>query len=171
MRNAGLGETQAGIARRNINNLIGRWHHPNGRKWKGTEESLDESERAEWKSWLKNQHSKNEDHGKQSHHIMTNRWGNNGNSDRLYFLGLQNHCRCWLQPWNKKTLAPWKKSYDKPRECIKKQRHYFADKSLYSQRYGFPSSHVWIWELDHKEKAESQRIDSLKLWCWRRLLK
>ena len=43
---------------------------------------------------------------------MANRWGNNGNSDRLYFLGLQNHCRWWLQPWNYKTLAPWKKSYD-----------------------------------------------------------
>ena len=35
-----------------------------------------------------------------SHHFMANRWGNNGNSDRLYFLGLQNHCRWWLQPWN-----------------------------------------------------------------------
>ena len=41
-----------------------------------------------------------------------------------------------------KTLAPWKKSYDKPRQCIKKQRHYFADKSPYSQSYGFSSSHV-----------------------------
>ena len=42
-------------------------------------------------------------------------WENNGNSDRLYFLQLQNHCRRWLQPWNEKTLAPWKKSYDQPR--------------------------------------------------------
>ena len=40
--------------------------------------------------------------------------GNSGNSDRLYFLGFQNHCRWWLQPWNVKTLAPWRKSYDKP---------------------------------------------------------
>ena len=38
----------------------------------------------------------------------------NGNSDRLNFLGLQNHCRWWLQPWNEKTLAPWNKSYDQP---------------------------------------------------------
>ena len=44
------------------------------------------------KSLLKTQRSKNQDHGIQSHHFMTNRWGNNGNSDRLYFLGLQNHC-------------------------------------------------------------------------------
>ena len=45
---------------------------------------------------------------------MANRWGNNRNSDRLYFLGLQNHRRWWLQPWNLKMLAPWKKSYDQP---------------------------------------------------------
>ena len=50
-----------------------------------------------------------------------------------------------------KTLASWKESYDKPRECIKKQRHHFADKGPYSQSYGFSSSHVWMWELDHKE--------------------
>jgi len=48
-------------------------------------------------------------------------------------------------------LVPWKKSYDKPRQHIKKQRHYFANKSLSSQSYGFSSSHVWMWELDHKE--------------------
>ena len=51
----------------------------------------------------------------------------------------------------KKTLARWKKSYDKPRQHIKKQRHYFADKDLYSQSYGFSCSHVWMRELDHKE--------------------
>ena len=48
-------------------------------------------------------------------------------------------------------LAPWKKSYDKPRQCIKKQRHHFADKGPSSQSYGFSSSHVWMWEWDHKE--------------------
>ena len=44
-----------------------------------------------------------------------------------------------------------KKSYDKPRQCIKRQRHHFADKVLCSQSYDFPSSHVQMWELDHKE--------------------
>ena len=73
------------------------------------------------------------------------------NSDRLYFGGLQNHCRWWQQPWNEKMFAPWKESYDQPIQYIKKQRHYFADKSLSSQSYGFSSSHVWMWELDHKE--------------------
>ena len=66
----------------------------------------------EWKSWLKTQHSENEDHGIWSHLFMGNRWGNSGNSVRLHFSGLQNHCRWWLQPWNQKALTPWKKSYD-----------------------------------------------------------
>ena len=50
-----------------------------------------------------------------------------------------------------KTLAPWKKSYDKPRQHSKKQRHYFANKGLYSQSYDFSSGHVWMRELDYKE--------------------
>jgi len=46
-------------------------------------------------------------------------------------------------------LAPWKKSYYQPRQCIKKQRHHFANKGPSSQNYGFSSNHVWKWELDH----------------------
>ena len=57
----------------------------------------------------------------------------------------------WLQPWNEKMLAPWKESYDKLRQCIKKHRHQFADKGPYSQSYDFSSSHLQMWELDHKE--------------------
>ena len=48
-------------------------------------------------------------------------------------------------------LAPWKKSYDQPRQPITKQRHYFANKGLSSQSYVFSSSHVWMWDLDYKE--------------------
>ena len=48
-------------------------------------------------------------------------------------------------------LTPWKKSYDRSRQHIKKQKHYFVNKGLYSQSFGFSSSHVWMWELDHKE--------------------
>ena len=69
-----------------------------------------------------------------------------------------------------KLKGTWKKSYDKPRQHIKKQRHYFADKGLYSKSYGFSSSHVWMWELDIK-KVEPWRIDAFKLWCWRRLFR
>ena len=91
---------------------------------------------------------------------MANRCGNNGNSEKLYFGGLQNHCRWWLQPWNYQTLAPWKKSYDQPRQHIKKQRHHFANKDLSSQGYGFSCGHVWIWELDWEESW------MLKNWCF-----
>ena len=51
----------------------------------------------------------------------------------------------------KKTLASWKKTYEKSRQHIKKQRHYFANKDPSSKSYDFSSSHVWVWELDHKE--------------------
>ena len=74
--------------------------------------------------------------------------------------GLQNHCRWWFQPWNEKKLAPWKKSYDQPRQHIKKQKHYFANKGLSSQNYGFSSSHVWMWELYNKESWVA------KNWCF-----
>ena len=68
-----------------------------------------------------------------------------------------------------KDTYSWKKSYDNPRQHIKKQRHYFADKGLSSLSYSFSNSHVWMWELDHK--VERQRIDAFELWCWRRLLR
>ena len=97
MQNAGMDE-QAGIktARWNINNLR---HADNN--------TLMTESKEEVKSFLMKLKEENEntglklniqdrDHDIWSHHFMTNRWGNNGNSDRLYFLGLQNHCRWWL---------------------------------------------------------------------------
>ena len=75
-------------------------NHSNVRMPRGPKEPLNEGERGGWKSWLKTQHPKKEDHGIQSHHFRANRWGNNGNSDRLSLLGLQNHSRLWLQLWN-----------------------------------------------------------------------
>ena len=115
-------------------------------------------------------HSKNEDHGIWSHHIMANTWGDSGNSDKLYFLGLQTHCRWWLQPWNQKMLAPWKKNFDQPRQHIKKQRHYFANKGPSSQSYDFPVV-MYGCESWTIKKAEHRRIDAFELWCWRRLLR
>ena len=61
------------------------------------------------------------------------------------------------------------RSYDKLRQHIKRQRHYFTHKGPSSESYDFSSSHVWMWELDHKE-SEHRRIDAFELWCWRRLL-
>ena len=116
MRNAGLDEAQAGvkIAWRNINIL----RYANNTTLMAEVEEL--------KSLVKVK----EESGKAGLNlnihkmkimvfgpITANRWGNNGNSNRLPFLGLQNHCRC---------------------------RHYFADKGLSSQSYGFSSSHVWM---------------------------
>ena len=67
------------------------------------------------------------------------------------------------KPWKQwETLLSWAWN-------IKKQRHYFADKGPSSQSYGYSSSHVWMWELDHK-KADHWRINAFELWCWRRLL-
>ena len=57
-------------------------------------------------------------------------------------------------------LAPWKESYDQPRQYIKKQRHYFANRGPSSQSCGYSNSHVWIWELDYTENWV------LKNWCF-----
>ena len=59
-----------------------------------------------------------------------------------------------------KTLTPWKESYDELRQHIKKQRHYFVTKGLSSQGYDFSNSHVWMWELNHKEGRAT------KNWCF-----
>ena len=90
---------------------------------------------------------------------MANRWGNNGNSDRLYFLGpkitVDGDCshdikRCL--PLGRKAMTNL--------DNILKSRDYFANKDSFGQSYGFSSSHVWMWELDHKESWEP------KNWCF-----
>ena len=96
MRNAGLEEAEAGIkiAGKNINNL--RYVDDSTLMSESEEELkslLMKVKEESKKSWRKAQHSENEDHGIWSHHFMGNRWGNSGNSVRLYFFGLQNHCR------------------------------------------------------------------------------
>ena len=59
-----------------------------------------------------------------------------------------------------KMLASWKKSSDKSRQHMKKQKHYFTDKGPSSQSYGFSSSHLWMWEMDHRESLTP------KNWCF-----
>ena len=63
-----------------------------------------------------------------------------------------------------------KKSYNWPRQHIKKQRHYFVNKGQSGRRYGFSSTHVWMWELDYIESSVP-RIDAFELQCWRRFLR
>ena len=67
-------------------------------------------------------------------------------------------------------LTPWKESYDQPRQHVKKQRHYFANKGSSSQGYGFPVVMYGCksWAI---KKAEHQKINAFELWCWRRLLR
>ena len=88
---------------------------PLWQKAKGTKEPLDESERRKWKSWLL-------EYNIQKTKVMASSpitsWqidGETMDSVRLYFLGLPNHCRWWLQPWNLKMFDPWKKGCDQPR--------------------------------------------------------
>ena len=90
---------------------------------------------------------------------MANRMGKGESSDRFPLLRLKNHWGLWLQPWNQKTIASWQESNDKTRQCVEKQRHYSADKDPYSQGYGVPSGHIWLWELDRKEGRTP------KNWC------
>ena len=67
-------------------------------------------------------------------------------------------------------LAPWKKSYDKPRQHIKKQRHFFANKAHIAKAMVFPVV-MYGCESWTIKKAKHQRIDAFELWCWRRLLR
>ena len=95
MRNAGLGEAQAGIkiARRNTNNL----RYTDDTTFMAENEEKLKSLLMKLKKESKNVDLKlniqNKDHGIWSHHFMANRWGNSASSDRLYFGGLPNHCR------------------------------------------------------------------------------
>ena len=141
MKNTGLDETQAGIkiAGRNINNLR---HVDDTTLMAESEEELksllmkvkEESEKVGFKA----QHSENEDHGIRSHHFMANRWGNSGNSVRLFFSAPKS---LQMVTAATKMLTPWKENYDQPRQHIEKQRHYFVNKGSSSQSYGSSSSH------------------------------
>ena len=170
MRNAGLDEAQARIksAGRNINNL----------RYADDTTLMAESE-EELNSLLMKVKEENEKAGLKlgklrSWHpvpLLQGKWmGKQWKQWETLFWGLQNHCRWWLQPWNLKTFAPWKKSYDQPRQHIKKQRHYFADKVRLIKAMVFPVVMYGdeSWTI---RKAECQRIDAFELWYWRRLLR
>ena len=86
--------------------------------------------------------------------------GKNGNSERLLFSRAPKSLWMVTATMILKTLAPWRKSYDRPKQHIKKQRHHFADKVQSSQNYGFFSSHVQIRSLDHKQDW------AMKNWCF-----
>ena len=145
MRNAGLDETQAGvkISRRNINNLRYAddiiFMAESKEELKSLLRKVKESEKAGLK--LNIQKTKIVASGP----IAS--WQIDGEtvetvSDFVFFgskITEDGDCSPEI-----KTLAPWKESYDQPRQHIRKQRHYFANKVPSSQRYGFSSCHVWM---------------------------
>ena len=140
-----LKETKAGIkiARRNINNL--RYADDTTLMAEIEEElkSLLMKVKVEWKSWLKAQHSENEDHGIRSHNFMANRWANSGNSARLYFGGSKITADGDCSHEVKRRLLLGRKVMT-ILDSIFKQRHYFANKGPSSQGYGFSCGHVWM---------------------------
>ena len=105
-----------------------------------------------------------------SHHFMADRWGNSRNSGWLYFSGLQNHCRWWLQPWNWKMLIPWKESITNLDSILKSRDITLPTKVRLVKAMVFPvvmyGCESWI-----VKKAERRRIEAFELWCWRRLLR
>ena len=144
----------------------GCWHHPYGRKWRGTKKPLDDSERGEWKSLLKAQHSENEDHGIRSHHFMGNRWENRGNSVRLYFEGLQNHCSHEIKRHSllgRKVMTKLDSIFKSRDITLPKKVHLVKAMVFPVVMYGCES-----WTV---KKAERRGIDTFELWCWRRLLR
>ena len=101
---------------------------------------------------------------------IANRWRNSGNSERLYFEGLQNHCRWWLQPWNKKTLTPWRKVMSNLDSILKSRDVTLSTKVRLVKAMVFPVV-MYGCESWTVKKAECRRIDAFELWCWRRLLR
>ena len=121
-----------------------------------------------WKSWLKAQHSENQDHGIWSHHFMANRWGNNGNSNRLWGSKITSggHCsheikRCLLL--GRKVMTNLHSTF-KGRDITLLTKVRLV-KAIVSPvvMYGCES-----WTI---KKAEHWRSDAFELWCWRRLLR
>ena len=99
---------------------------------------------------------------------MANRWGNNRKNDRLYFSLTLKLLQMVTAAMKLKYACSWKKSYDQPRQHMKKQRHYFADKLRLVKPMVFPAV-MYGCESWTIKKVECQRIDAFELWSWRRL--
>ena len=98
---------------------------------------------------------------------MANRWGNSGNSGWLYFSGLQNHCRWWLQPWYLKMLTLGRKVVTNLDSILRSRDITLTTKVRLVKAMVFPVV-MYGCEIWPKKKAEHRRIDAFELWCWRR---
>ena len=172
MRNARLDETQAGIKIAEEISITSdmQMTPPLWQKWRGTKEPLDESEREEWESWLKTQHSENQDHGNQSHHFMANRWETTETVTDFIFLGskitaggdcsheIQRH---WLLGREAMTKLD---SMLKSRDITLLTKVHLVKTIVFPVvMHGCES-----WTI---RKVTVRRIDAFELWCWRRLLR
>ena len=167
MWNARLDEAQAEIkiAGRNINNL--RYADDTTLMAESEEELkslLMKVKEESGKSWLKTQHSKNKDHGIQSHQFMANRWGNSGNCEKLYFLGLQNHCRWWCNPKTKRCLLLARKAMTNLDSILKSRDITLPAKAHLVKAMVFPVV-MYGCESWTIKKAEHWRTDTFELWC------
>ena len=143
--------------------------HYNGRKWRGTKESLDEGERGEWKVGLKLDIHKTKIMASSPITSQQIEGEKVEAVTNFIFLGTKitadSDCNHEI-----KELALWNENYDKTRQCIKKQRHYLANKGPYSQIYSVTIV-MYGWDSWTIKKAECWRIDTFEVWCWRRLLR
>ena len=105
---------------------------------------------------------KNEDHGIWSHHFMANRWGNNGNSDRLYFLGLQNHCRWYHSHEIKRCLLLGRKAMTNIDGILKSRNITLPMKVCLVKAMVFPVV-MYGCESWMIKKAQCQRFDAFEL--------
>ena len=114
--------------------------------------------------------SENKDHAIWSHHFMANRWGNNGNSDRLYFFGFQNHWDGDFSHETKRCLLPGRKAMSNLDSILKCRYITLPTKVRLVTAMVFPVV-IYGCESWTIKKAERWRTDAFKLWCWRRLLR
>ena len=111
----------------------------------------------EWESWLKSQHSKNKNHGTQSYHSMVNRWGNNGNSDRLLFSWAQKSLQMVSAAMKLKYTCSLEKKFDKPQQHIKKQTLLCQQRSIQSNLWCF-------WTVVLEKTLESLELSRSLSW-------
>ena len=146
------------------------WYHTYVRKWRGTKEPLGEMERGERNADLKLNIQKTKIMANWFHHSMPNRWGNSGNSDRLYFLGSKitadGDCRHEI----KRCLLLGRKVMTNLDSILKSRDITLPAKVRLVKAMVFP---VVMYGCESRtiKKAEHWRINALELWCWRRLLR
>ena len=128
-----------------------RWHHPYGRKQRKTKELLDKSETREWKSWFKTQHSKNEDHGIWFHHFKANRWETMETVREFIYMGSKITANGDCSHEIQRYLLLGRKAMTNPDSILKSRDIILPTKYCLVKAMDFPSSHVWMWELDYKE--------------------